>query len=109
MELAIIFVCDSEPESLVETPGGTDSDNIQAHRKIELIGFANDARHYLCADTPTLKRAFHKDLGDEKLIISPDELQPAYSSTVDRYHTNLRGVPLLPEAAFLSGSNVALR
>src|SRR5215472_9450713 len=97
-------MCDSETESLVEPPSGIDSDNIQAHCKIELIGFVNHSLHYLCADTPALKRAIHKHLRDKKLIILRDGLQPAYISTVEGYDTDLRRVPLLPEGGFLIGS-----
>src|SRR6266705_1778532 len=97
-------MCDSEAESLVEPPSGIDSDNIQAHCKIELIGFANQSLHHLCADTSALKRAIHKYLRDKKLIVLRDGLQPAYIRTVERYHTDQPRVPLLPEAAFLSGS-----
>jgi hypothetical protein len=104
VELAIIFMYDSEAESLVEPASGIDSDNIQAHCKIELIGFANQSLHHLCADAPALKRAIHKHLCDKEPIILRDGLQPAYIRTVEGYHTDLRRVPLLPEAGFLSGS-----
>jgi hypothetical protein len=104
VELAIIFMCDSEAESLVEPPSGIDSDNIQAHCKIGLIGFANQSLHHLCADAPALKRPIHKHLCDKEPIIFRDGLQPAYIRTVEGYHTDLRRVPLLPEAGFLSGS-----
>ena len=104
VELAIIFMCDSEAESLVEPPSGIDPDNIQAHCKIELIGFANQSLHHLCADASALKRAIHKHLCDKEPIILRDGLQPAYIRTVEGYHTDLRRVPLLPEAGFLSGS-----
>ena len=95
---------DSETETLVEPPSGIDFDNIQADRKTELSGFANQSLHHFCADTPALKRAIHKHLRDKNLIIFSDGLQPADIGTVERYNTNLRSVPLLPEAGFLSVS-----
>jgi hypothetical protein len=104
VELAIIFVCDSEAESLVEPPSGIDSDNIQVHCKIELIGFANQSLHYLCADARALKRAIHKHLCNKEPFILLDGLQPAYIRTVEGYHTDLRRIPPLPEAGFLSSS-----
>src|SRR5437763_13454603 len=104
IQLAIVLMCDSEAESLVEPPCGIDSDNIQAHSKIGVIGFANQSLHHLGADASALKRAIHKHLRDKKLINLRNGLQPAHISTFESYHTDLRGVPLLPEAAFLSGS-----
>jgi len=95
---------DSETKTLVEPPSGIDSDDIQADRKTELSGFANQSLHHFCADTPALKRAIHKHLRDKNLIIFSDGLQPADIGTVERYNTNLRSVPLLPEAGFLSVS-----
>ena len=82
LEVAIIFMRDSETKTLVEPPSGIDSDNIQADRKTELSGFANQSLHHFCADTPALKRAIHKHLRDKNLIIFSDGLQPADIGTV---------------------------
>lgn len=95
---------DSEAKALVEPPSRVDSDNIQAHCKIEFSGFVNQSLHHLCADTPSLKRAVHKHLREKNLTMFPDGLQPSYIGAVEGYDTNLPPVPLLPEAGFLSVS-----
>jgi len=87
IELAIVFMCDSEAEALVEPQSGIDSYYIQAYCKIERSGFANQSLHHLRADAPALKRAVHKHLRDKKFIIFPDGLQQptsAPSSTMIR-------------------------
>jgi hypothetical protein len=104
IELAIVCMCDSEAEALVESPSGIDSYYIQTYCKIERSGFANQSVHHLRADALALKPAVHKHLRDKKFIIFPDGLHPAYIGTVEHYDTNLRRVPLLPEAGFLSGA-----
>ena len=96
-------MCHLEAESRVELPSRIDSHNVQAHCKIELTGFANQSLHHFCADTLALKGAVHNHLREKKLIILRDSLQPAYINTVEGYDTDLRRVPLLPEAGFLSG------
>ncbi len=67
--LAIVFMCDSEAEALVEPPSGIDSHYIQAYCKIERSGFANQSPHHLGADAVALKPAVHKHLSDKQFII----------------------------------------
>lgn len=85
IELAIVFMCDSEAEALVESPSGIDSYNIQAYCKIEGGGFANQLLRHLRTDAVALKPAVHKYLRDKKSIIFPDGLHPAYIGTVKHY------------------------
>jgi len=66
IKLAIVFMCDSEAEALVEAPSGIDSYYIHADWKIERRGFANQSLHHLCADPLALKAALHKHLPDKK-------------------------------------------
>ena len=82
IKLAIVFVCDSEAEALVEAPSGIDSYYIYADCKIERRGFANQSLHHLCADPVALKAALHKHLPDKKFIIFPDNPHPAYIGAV---------------------------
>jgi len=98
IELPIVFMCDSEAHALVESPSGIDPYYIQAYCKIERSGFADQSLHHLRADALALKPAVHKDLSDKKLILFPDSLHPAYIGAVEYYDTNLRRIPLVPEA-----------
>ena len=103
VELAVIFMCDSEAEALVESPRRIHSHDTQAHSKIQRSGFANQAVYHLSADTLALKPAVHEQLCDEKFIIFADSLQPANIAAVEHDDANLGRVPLLPEAGFLRG------
>lgn len=57
IELAIVFVCDSEDQPLVESPSEIDSYYVQSYCKIERSGFANQSLHRLRADALALKPA----------------------------------------------------
>jgi hypothetical protein len=85
IELAIVLKRALEAQSLIETHGGIDSENVQANCLIDPGGLANHTLYCLCADTPPLKRTVHEELSNKKGIIFREALEPAGIGTVERY------------------------